>query len=156
MALAAAALLLLGPACVDRQQRSAEPGAGRLLPQLTNHRSTIHRLPPLPPAPHALRRAAQVYLESVGTPEGDFLVSGVQAAVQRRMAAVWNELEEKKARGEQVKGACVLPLPLGCAVLRCCTHQSCWRLAGLPAACGAAPDAAHPPSPPPLPPQAAS
>ena len=46
----------------------------------------------------------QVFLESVGTPEGDFLVSGVQAAVQRRMAAVWNELEERKARGELVKG----------------------------------------------------
>ncbi|PRW60439.1 30S ribosomal S1 isoform A [Chlorella sorokiniana] len=46
----------------------------------------------------------QVFLESAGTPEGDFLVSGVQAAVQRRMAAVWNELEEKQARGELVKG----------------------------------------------------
>lgn len=46
----------------------------------------------------------QVYLESVGTPENDFLVSGVQAAVQRRLAAVWNELEAKKERGELVKG----------------------------------------------------
>ena len=32
-------------------------------------------------------------------------VPGPQAAVQRRMAAVWNELEEKKARNELVKGA---------------------------------------------------
>ncbi|PSC74233.1 30S ribosomal S1 [Micractinium conductrix] len=46
----------------------------------------------------------QVFLEAVGTPEGDFLVSGVQAAVQRRHAAVWNELEEKFAKGEVVKG----------------------------------------------------
>ncbi len=29
----------------------------------------------------------------------------LQAAVQRRMAAVWNELEEKQGRGELVKGA---------------------------------------------------
>ena len=48
----------------------------------------------------------QVFLESAGSPEGDFLVSGVQAAVQRRLAAVWNELEERQQRGELVKGAC--------------------------------------------------
>ncbi|KAL4436072.1 hypothetical protein ABPG77_005520 [Micractinium sp. CCAP 211/92] len=46
----------------------------------------------------------QVFLEDAGTPEGDFFVSGVQAAVQRRLAAVWNELEERKERGEMVKG----------------------------------------------------
>lgn len=48
----------------------------------------------------------QVFLEDAGTPEGDFFVSGVQAAVKRRLAAVWNELEERKERGEMVKGGC--------------------------------------------------
>lgn len=46
----------------------------------------------------------QVFLESVGTLEGDMLVSGVQAAAARRMAAVWNELEGRYKRGEMVKG----------------------------------------------------
>lgn len=36
----------------------------------------------------------------------------LQAAVQRRMAAVWNELEEKQARGELVKGARHVPAML--------------------------------------------
>ena len=66
------------------------------------------------PAAGQLREGdvVQVYLETIGTPEGDFLVSGVQAAVQRRMAAVWKELEDRKQRGELVKGEWVGPLAL--------------------------------------------
>jgi hypothetical protein len=70
------------------------------------------------PAAGQLREGdvVQVYLETIGTPEGDFLVSGVQAAVQRRMAAVWKELEERKQRGELVKGEWAWPAagPPGC------------------------------------------
>lgn len=81
-------------------QRPAVPG-----PQCSAHPQCLPARFPTPPAGE-LREGdvVQVFLESVGTPEGDFLVSGVQAAVQRRMAAVWNELEERKARGELVKG----------------------------------------------------
>ena len=53
----------------------------------------------------------QVFLESMGTLEGDMLVSGVQGAAARRMAAVWNELEERHRQGEMVKG--VLPTRAG-------------------------------------------
>lgn len=59
-----------------------------------------------PRSPGELREGdvVQVFLESVGTLEGDMLVSGVQAAAARRMAAVWNELEGRYKRGEMVKG----------------------------------------------------
>lgn len=47
----------------------------------------------------------QVFLEAAGTPENDFLVSGMAGGSRRRLAAVWAELEDRKARGELVKGA---------------------------------------------------
>lgn len=47
----------------------------------------------------------QVFLESMETPEGDMLVSGQQAAQERRFRAVWKELEERMERKLPVKGA---------------------------------------------------
>ena len=46
----------------------------------------------------------QVYLEHEETPEGDMLVSGQQAAVRRRVRAVWKELQDRMIDGKPVKG----------------------------------------------------
>jgi ribosomal protein S1 len=46
----------------------------------------------------------QVYLEHEETPEGDMLVSGQQAAVRRRVRAVWKELQDRMEDGKPVKG----------------------------------------------------
>ena len=46
----------------------------------------------------------QVFLESVETPEGDMLVSGQQAAQERRFQAIWNELEQRMKEREKVQG----------------------------------------------------
>lgn len=46
----------------------------------------------------------QVYLEHEETPEGDMLVSGQQAAVRRRVRAVWKELQDRMQDGKPVKG----------------------------------------------------
>ncbi|KAL4855023.1 30S ribosomal protein S1 [Chlorella vulgaris] len=72
----------------------------------------------LPRGPGELREGdvVQVFLESVGTLEGDFLVSGVQAATVRRMAAVWNDLEQRLEQGELVKGRILNSVYRGYAV----------------------------------------
>jgi hypothetical protein len=62
--------------------------------------------------------AVQLYLQYEETPEGDMLVSGQQAAMQRRSQAVWKELEASKMAGVTVKGeddvqAFASPTPLG-------------------------------------------
>lgn len=76
-------------------------------------------------APSAKRRGArevrpgdvvQVYLEYEETPEGDMLVSGQQAAVQRRKQAVWKELEERAKTGKTVKGRVLNQLSGGYSV----------------------------------------
>ncbi len=46
----------------------------------------------------------QVFLESVETPEGDMLVSGQQAAQERRFQAIWNELEQRMKQRDKVQG----------------------------------------------------
>ena len=46
----------------------------------------------------------QVYLEHEETPEGDMLVSGQQAAKERRFQAVWKELRDRMQGGQGVKG----------------------------------------------------
>jgi hypothetical protein len=46
----------------------------------------------------------QVYLEHEETPEGDMLVSGQQAAVRRRVRAVWKELQDRMQDQKPVKG----------------------------------------------------
>jgi len=46
----------------------------------------------------------QVYLEHEETPEGDMLVSGQQAAVKKRVRAVWKELQDRLQDGKPVKG----------------------------------------------------
>lgn len=46
----------------------------------------------------------QVFLESVETPEGDMLVSGQQAAQERRFRALWKELEDAQQARRPVKG----------------------------------------------------
>ena len=46
----------------------------------------------------------QVFLESVETPEGDMLVSGQQAAQERRFQAIWNELELRMKERGKVQG----------------------------------------------------
>ena len=58
----------------------------------------------------------QVYLEHEETPEGDMLVSGQQAAVQRRVRAVWKELQERMRDGRTVKGRILNALPGGYSV----------------------------------------
>lgn len=46
----------------------------------------------------------QVFLEHEETPEGDMLVSGQQAAVRRRVPAVWKELATRMETGKPVRG----------------------------------------------------
>lgn len=46
----------------------------------------------------------QVFLESMETPEGDMLVSGQQAALERRFRAVWQELAERMEQRRPVQG----------------------------------------------------
>ncbi|KAL4422473.1 hypothetical protein ABPG75_008670 [Micractinium tetrahymenae] len=58
----------------------------------------------------------QVFLEDAGTPENDFFVSGVQAAVKRRLVAVWDELQERQEKGELVKGRILNAVWAGYAV----------------------------------------
>lgn len=58
----------------------------------------------------------QVFLESMETPEGDMLVSGQQAAQERRFRAVWKELEERMERKLPVKGRVLNQLTGGYAV----------------------------------------
>ncbi len=56
----------------------------------------------------------QVFLESVETPEGDMLVSGQQAAQERRFHALWKELQERMEQRKVVKGE------LGTVCFTCC------------------------------------
>ena len=58
----------------------------------------------------------QVYLEHEETPEGDMLVSGQQAAVRRRVRAVWKELQDRMQDGRPVKGRVLNSLAGGYAV----------------------------------------
>lgn len=58
----------------------------------------------------------QVYLEHEETPEGDMLVSGQQAAVRRRVRAVWRELQDRLRDGQPVKGRVLNSLSGGYAV----------------------------------------
>jgi hypothetical protein len=58
----------------------------------------------------------QVYLEHEETPEGDMLVSGQQAAVRRRVRAVWRELQDRLQDGKPVKGRVLNTLSGGYAV----------------------------------------
>jgi hypothetical protein len=58
----------------------------------------------------------QIYLEYEETPEGDMMVSGQQAATQRRLRAVWKELVERAKAGRPVKGRILNQLTGGFAV----------------------------------------
>ena len=58
----------------------------------------------------------QVYMEYEETPEGDMLVSGQQAAVRRRVRAVWRELLDRLKDGKPVKGRVLNSLTGGFAV----------------------------------------
>lgn len=58
----------------------------------------------------------QVFLESVETPEGDMLVTGQQAAVKRRVKAVWAELLQRLKDGKPVKGRLLNSLSGGYSV----------------------------------------
>jgi ribosomal protein S1 len=58
----------------------------------------------------------QVYLEHAETPEGDMLVSGQQAAVKKRVSAVWHELEQAMRSGKPVKGRVLNSITGGYAV----------------------------------------
>lgn len=58
----------------------------------------------------------QVFLESVETPEGDMLVSGQQAAQERRFQAIWNELEQRMKQRDKVQGRVLNQLSGGYAV----------------------------------------
>lgn len=58
----------------------------------------------------------QVYLEHEETPEGDMLVSGQQAAVRRRVRAVWRELQERLHDGKPIKGRILNAVAGGYAV----------------------------------------
>jgi ribosomal protein S1 len=58
----------------------------------------------------------QVYLEHEETPEGDMMVSGQQAAVKRRVKAVWKELAERQAAGKTVRGRVLNSVAGGYAV----------------------------------------
>jgi len=58
----------------------------------------------------------QVYLEHEETPEGDMLVSGQQAAVRRRVRAVWRELQQRLIDGRPVKGRILNSVPGGFAI----------------------------------------
>ena len=58
----------------------------------------------------------QVFLEEVETPEGDMLVTGQQAAVKRRVKAVWAELLERLKDGKPVKGRLLNSLSGGYSV----------------------------------------
>lgn len=58
----------------------------------------------------------QVFLERKETPEGDMLVSGQQAAVQRRVRAVWRELQNRMHNEIKVKGRILNAVAGGFAV----------------------------------------
>jgi small subunit ribosomal protein S1 len=58
----------------------------------------------------------QVFLERKETPEGDMLVSGQQAAVQRRVRAVWKELQNRMHNDKKVKGRILNAVSGGFAV----------------------------------------
>ena len=72
--------------------------------------------PPRSPGEVRPGDTVQVFLEHEETPEGDMLVSGQQAAVKRRVRAVWKELQDRLHDGQPVKGRVLNSLSGGYAV----------------------------------------
>lgn len=90
---------------LDTGIKIAKIGISDITPECIIERSTRDSSPPRD-SPTEVRPGdvLQVYLEHFESPEGDMLVSGQQAAVRRRVRAVWKELQNCMDDGRPVKG----------------------------------------------------